>query len=153
MAVPNASFGLCDILKHGASQVILGVKNLPANAGDVRDVGLIPGWEDPLEEEMATHSSILAWRIPWTGEPGRLQCMGLWRVRHDWSDLSYMHTMHACNILKITMSNKSYSLWLLRIWDRNNRSWECLAKSTGSKNIEATSMTSPLGQYRFKTFN
>ena len=41
------------------------VKNLPANAGDVRDVGLIPGWEDPLEEEMATLSSILAWKIPW----------------------------------------------------------------------------------------
>ena len=43
MAVPNASFGLRDILKHGASQVALVVKNLPANAGDVRDVGLIPG--------------------------------------------------------------------------------------------------------------
>ena len=35
------------------------------------------GWEDPLEEEMATHSGILAWRIPWTEEPGRLQSMGL----------------------------------------------------------------------------
>ena len=43
MAVPNASFGLRDILKHGPSQVMLVVKNLPANAGDVRDVGLIPG--------------------------------------------------------------------------------------------------------------
>ena len=41
------------------------------------------GWEDPLEEGMATHSSILAWRIPWTEEPGRLQSMGLQRVRHD----------------------------------------------------------------------
>ena len=40
------------------------VKNLPANAGDERDVSLIPIWEDPLEEEMATHSSILAWKIP-----------------------------------------------------------------------------------------
>ena len=39
--------------------------------------------EDPLEEGMATHSSILAWRIPWTEEPGRLQSMGLQRVRHD----------------------------------------------------------------------
>ena len=38
------------------------------------------GWEDPLEEEMVTHSSILAWRIPWTEEPGRLQSMGLYRV-------------------------------------------------------------------------
>ena len=41
-------------------------------------------WEDPLEEEMATHSSILAWKIPWTEEPGGLQSMGLQRVRQDW---------------------------------------------------------------------
>ena len=41
------------------------------------------GWEDPLEEGMATHSSILAWRIPWTEEPGGLQSMGLQRVRQD----------------------------------------------------------------------
>ena len=41
------------------------------------------GWEDPLEKEMATHSSTLAWKIPWTEEPGSLQSMGLQRVRHD----------------------------------------------------------------------
>ena len=41
------------------------------------------GWEDPLEEDMATHSSILSQRIPWTEEPGRLQSMGLQRVEHD----------------------------------------------------------------------
>ena len=41
------------------------------------------GQEDPLEEGTATHSRILAWRIPWTEEPGRLQCMGSQRVRHD----------------------------------------------------------------------
>ena len=40
-------------------------------------------WEDPLEEGMATHSSVLAWRIPWTEEPGRLQFMGLQRIGHD----------------------------------------------------------------------
>ena len=40
------------------------------------------GWEDPLEKEMAAHSNILAWRIPWTEEPGRLQSMGLQRVGH-----------------------------------------------------------------------
>ena len=56
------------------------VKNLPANAGDM---GSIPGSGNPLEEEMATHSSILAWRIPWTGEPGRLQSVGSQRVGHD----------------------------------------------------------------------
>ena len=41
------------------------------------------GWEDPLEKEMAAHSNILAWKIPWTTEPGRLPSMGLQRVRHD----------------------------------------------------------------------
>ena len=41
------------------------------------------GWEDPLEKEMATYTSILAWRIPWTEKPGRLQSTGLQRVRHD----------------------------------------------------------------------
>ena len=42
------------------------------------------GWEDPQEKEMATHSSILAWRIPWMEEPGGLQSTGLRRVGHDW---------------------------------------------------------------------
>ena len=59
------------------------VKNLPANAGDVRGVGLIPSQEDPLEEGMATCSNILTWRIPWTEEPGRLESMELQRVRHN----------------------------------------------------------------------
>ena len=58
-------------------------KESPANTGDARDVGSIPGSEDLLEEEMAAHSSILAWRIPWTGEPGGLQSMGSLRVGHD----------------------------------------------------------------------
>ena len=48
------------------------VENLPANAGDVRNTGSIPGSEDPPDKGMATHSSILAWRIPWTEEPGGL---------------------------------------------------------------------------------
>ena len=48
------------------------VKNLPANE---RDAGLIPGPEDPLKKEMTTHSSFLAWKIPWTEEPGKLQPM------------------------------------------------------------------------------
>ena len=48
-------------------------------------------WEDPLEEGMATHSSILAWRIPWTEEPGGLQSIGSQRVGHDYSDLTRMH--------------------------------------------------------------
>ena len=55
-----------------------------ASAWNEGDPGSIPGWEDPLEKEMATHSSTLAWRIPWTEEPGRLQSMGSQRVGHDW---------------------------------------------------------------------
>ena len=62
-----------------ASLVTQSVKNPPA----VQDTWVRSlGWEDPLEEGTATHSSILAWRIPWTEEPGRLQSMGH-RVRHD----------------------------------------------------------------------
>ena len=54
------------------------------------------GWEDPLEKEMATHSSILAWRIPWTEEPGRLQSMGLQRVGHDWVTSLHFTSLHFC---------------------------------------------------------
>ena len=56
------------------------LKHLPASAGDAsRSLG----WEDPLEEEMTTHSSILAWEIPWTEEPDGLQSIGLQRVGYD----------------------------------------------------------------------
>ena len=58
------------------------VKNLPANVGDSRDVGSL-GQEDPLEKSMATHSGILAWRIPWTEESGGLQSMGSQTVGHN----------------------------------------------------------------------
>ena len=52
------------------------------------------GQEDPLEEGMATHSSILAWRIPWTEEPGRLQSIGSQRADHHWSDLACTHSLY-----------------------------------------------------------
>ena len=72
-----AKRNLCKLLylNSGASQN-LGqlVKNLPT----IQDTRVrFPGWEDFLEKEITTHSSILAWRIPWTEEPGRLQSMGL----------------------------------------------------------------------------
>ena len=57
------------------------VKNLPV----MEETGVQSlGWEDPLEKGMATHSGILAWRIPWTEEPGGPQSVGSQRVRHDW---------------------------------------------------------------------
>ena len=58
------------------------VKNLPANAGDLRDQVLIPGLGSSPGGRMATHSSILAWRIPWAEEPGGLQTMGSQTVGH-----------------------------------------------------------------------
>ena len=63
-----------------ASLVAKIVKHLPTMR-ETRFLSL--GWEDPLEKEMATHSSTLAWKIPWTEEPGRLQSMGSQRVGHD----------------------------------------------------------------------
>ena len=62
------------------------------------------GQEDPLEKEMATRSSILAWRIPWTEEPGGLQSIGLQRVRHDWA------TKH------FTASRNKYLFLYTRFW-------------------------------------
>ena len=81
MKLPLAVY--CTKVNCLTSQMALVVKNSPAKAGDIRDVGLIPGLEDPLEKEMATHSSVLGWRIPWVEEPGRLQCMGLHTLEHE----------------------------------------------------------------------
>ena len=80
----------------GASQVALVVKNLPANAGDIRDVGSSPGWARSLEEGTATYCHILAWRIPRTEEPGELQSTGSQRVGCDWNDLAQDSTW-LCN--------------------------------------------------------
>ena len=75
------------------------------------------GWEDPLEKEMATHSSTLAWKIPWTEEPGRLQSMGSRKVGHDWAtslSLSLDLVLHLLRgpgrIIPFTALNPS--LWL-----------------------------------------
>ena len=78
------------LLKECASLVAQRVKNLP---------GMQETWVqsldlgDPLEKELATHSSILAWRIPWTEEPSGLQSMGLQKVRHDWAADSYYFSL------------------------------------------------------------
>ena len=70
----------------------LAIKNLPAmQESQEMWVRSLDG-EDPMEEGMATHSNILAWRIPWTEEPGWLQSTGLQGVGHDWSDLACTHT-------------------------------------------------------------
>ena len=69
-----------DYIAHGASLVAQMVKRLPAMQ-ETRLQSL--GWEDLLEKEMATHSSILVWEMPWTEEPGGLQSVGSQRIRHD----------------------------------------------------------------------
>ena len=56
------------------------------------------GQEDPLEKEMATHYNILAWRVPWTEGPGRLQSMGSQRVRHDW--LTWAHDIDSVSKIR-----------------------------------------------------
>ena len=75
------------------------VKNPSADARDIRDAGSIPESGRALEEDMATHSSILTWRIPWIGEPDRLQSIGLQRVRHNSSNLAHMHTYTSIHII------------------------------------------------------
>ena len=68
------------LIIDGTSLVAQIVKNLPAmQETQIQSLG----WEDPLEKELATHSSVLAWRSPWTEEFGRLQSKGSQRVRHD----------------------------------------------------------------------
>ena len=73
------------------------VKNLPANAGDARDLSSNAGSGRSPEQEVETQSSILAWKISWTEEPGGLQSMGLQRVGHDWTHTHTHHTTHHTN--------------------------------------------------------
>ena len=117
-----------------ASQAVLMLKNPPASAGDMRGMGSVPGQEDPLEEGTATHFSILAWKTPWTEEPGRLWSIGLQRAEYYWSNLAhsnvcthththiciYIHT-HICVCVYIyiynehtcTHTSSSFSIHLL----------------------------------------
>ena len=81
------------------------VKNLPANAEHARDAGSIPRSGRSLEKEMATHSSILAWRIPWTEEPGRLQSMGSQRVGYDWATNTLMISFKPNYLPKVPSPN------------------------------------------------
>ena len=68
------------------------------------------GWEDPLELEMATSSSILAWEIPWTEEPGRLQYMGLQKVRHDLVNNNNKYTSPSASVLGTSLTSQGTGL-------------------------------------------
>ena len=76
------------------------VKNLPANAGVIKTWVRSLGWEDPLEEGVATHSSILAWRIPRTEEPGGLQSTGSQIIGCDCATKRSKHTVNNLTTLK-----------------------------------------------------
>ena len=100
-----------------SSLVAQSVKNLPAvHETWVRCLG----WEDPLEKEMATHSSILAWKTSWTEEPGGLQSMGSQRLRHDWVTNTYL-LITSKKQTKIFCLEKKNSILLLVITLKNQK--------------------------------
>ena len=105
------------------------VKNLPANAGDIRNIGSVP-WEDPLKKEMATHSSILAWRNPMDRGAWWAAVIRSQRVRYNWSDLARTHAQLYENLyfdmkspsqsdLFIFAPSSVTATWLLNIPRRN----------------------------------
>ena len=120
------------------------VKNLPA-AQETRVRSL--GQEDPLEKVLATHSSILAWRIPWTEEPDGLQSMGSHRVGHDWATntffftyfsawtISFYHLSFIVKFRDITL----FSLYLCcyKLWEVSCYRKLCLLKCQGSFEIQS----------------
>ena len=94
-----------------ASLVAQRVKRLPA----MRESWVPPlGWEDPLEKEMTTYSSILAWEIPWTEEPGGHQSMGSQRVGHDWAT---KHSVRSKFIMSLILKN-FFEIVFLYSWHR-----------------------------------
>ena len=94
------------------------VKKLPAMWETFRSLG----WKDPLEKGLATHSSILAWKTPWTVEPGKLQSVGSQRVRHDWAANTHTHThTHTC------------ATWLCKIVDEGSVWGQAARHSKASK--------------------
>ena len=96
-------------------------KNLLVNAGDMRVQSL--GWEDPLGEGTATHSSILAWRIPWTEEPCWQRSVEPWRIRHDWSNLAHIVRNKDGKHRDIRLSNQSSLCWEGCFSVKSRRRW------------------------------
>ena len=90
------------ILNNGSA-----IKNLPAKQEMQETRVRSLGWEDPLEEGMATHSGLFAWEIPWAEEPGRLQSMGSQRVRHDWA------CKHTCVCVRVRMRTRTHTSWVI----------------------------------------
>ena len=129
-----------------ASQVALVIKNLPANAGDIRDVGLIPGLGRFPGGGLGNPLNILAWRIPGTEEPGGLQSIRLCRVGHNWNDLACTHNcILSLEVLLASTCNNLGQLFCSHVidckkifirfsrsfrWDYNNKKkCECMWQS------------------------
>ena len=113
-----------------ASLVVQMVKSLPA----IQETWVqYLAWEDPLEKEMATHSSILAWKIPWIEDPGGLHSIRLQRVGHDW-----VTNRFSCKIAKQALSFRISSSYLLRVRAQmlTGNCWPMKAKKRGSRNSE-----------------
>ena len=133
------------------------------------------GEEDPLEKEMATHSSTLAWRIPWREEPGRLQSMGSQRVRHDWATSFHFFTLtlpcpfvsaihggavcvrarllQSCPALCHPVDHSPPGFSVHGILQARILDWVAISSSRGSSwlRIEPTSLASPALAARFFT--
>ena len=75
------------------------------------------GWGDPLEKEMAPHSSTLAWKIPWTEEPGRLQSMGSQRVGHDWATSLSLSQLSLFSVLNVILSLVYITFIIVSLWE------------------------------------
>ena len=107
-------------MQSKTSLVAQSVKNLPA----VQEIQVHSlGWGDALEKEMATHSSILAWKLSWTEEPGGLQSIGLQRVGHDWVTNTYLHSQRLWHSQQSRSSCFSETL-LLFLWSSSYRQFD-----------------------------
>ena len=109
------------------------------------DVGSIPGVGDPLEEGLATHSSILAWKTPWTEDPEELQPIGSQRVGHDWSDLA---CMHAC-----TLDGGKWCLYKTNKVNRNRKTREIFFPPKRTRRKETSIDFFPMCHTLCKSFN
>ena len=130
---PKGQYALLYLLT-GASTVAQMVKHLPAIWKT--QVGSL-GWEDPLKKEMGTHSSTLAWKIPWTEEPGGLQSMGLPRVGPDWatSISFFLSLLISINLCILFLCKYSKKIWLCLY----ALIYKLFSKVSGSKKVPTVS--------------
>ena len=116
----SALWTLNSILQVKSTRVLLStyVAQMVKHLSTMREIRVWAlGWEDPLEKEMAIHSSTIAWKIPWTEEPGRLQSMRSQRVRHDWAtsfsfSLSFIYTYMYAYVCMYIPPYTPRNIWL-----------------------------------------